>query len=130
MLAESQAGLARPGRQRLRAICAALIVLMLALVLSVTAFYTVCSGAQFYDNMGYLMLTQKMFATGHALYDQVYTHYGPAYYAYERLLHTLTRLPGTHIPTPQPCSLASSFCKEKASPPRRKKRVICSRRRR
>jgi hypothetical protein len=99
MFAESQDGLVRPGRQRLRPVCAALIVLVLALVLSLTAFYTVCSGFRFYDDMGYLMLTQKMFATGHALYDQIYTHYGPAYYAYVQLLHTLTRLPVSHDAT-------------------------------
>jgi hypothetical protein len=88
-----------PGRSRLRASLAALIILALAAVLAVTAFYSVCAGFVLYDDVGYMMLTQKTFLAGHPLYDQTFTRYGPAYYAWERLLHLLTGLPLTHDAT-------------------------------
>jgi hypothetical protein len=96
---EPQEGLVQPGGERLRAVCGALIILALAAVLSVTAFYAVCVGFSFYDDMGCLMLTQKMLAAGHPLYDQTFTQYGPAYYAWEQFLHTVTRLPLSHDST-------------------------------
>ena len=69
------------------------------MVLSVTAFCKVCTNFWFYDDMGYLMLTQKTFFAGHALYDETYTQYGPAYYAWEQFFHTITRLPLSHDST-------------------------------
>jgi len=74
-------------------------MLALALVLSLTAFYKVGTGFAIWDDVGCLMLTQKTFAAGHALYDQTFTPYGPAYYAWERLLHSATRLPLSHDAT-------------------------------
>ena len=54
-----------------------LIMLALAVVLSATAFYTVCAHFEAYDDMGFLMLTQKTFLAGRVLYDQTFTAYGP-----------------------------------------------------
>jgi hypothetical protein len=74
-------------------------MLLLAAVLSLTAFYKVCTGFSFWDDMGYLLMTQRMFSAGYALYDQIYTHYGPAYYAWEHFLGSATRLPLSHDST-------------------------------
>ena len=67
--------------------------------MSVAAFYTVCADFSWYDDMGFLMLTQKTLAAGHALYDQTFTAYGPGYYAWEQCLHSVTRLPLSHDST-------------------------------
>ena len=48
---------------------------------------------------GYLMITVQGFGEGNSLYDSVFTHYGPFYYAYEWLLHTLFFIPLTHDAT-------------------------------
>ncbi len=74
---------------------------MVALVaaLSSAAFWRVCTGFSPYDDMGYVMLTEKTFFAGHPLYDQTYTQYGPAYYAYKRLLLAITGQPLSHDST-------------------------------
>jgi hypothetical protein len=79
-----------------RVVWAAVFLSVLAAVTSVTIFCTVCTDFWSYDDMGFLMLTQKTLAAGHALYDQTFSAYGPAYYAWEQLLRTVTRLPLTH----------------------------------
>jgi hypothetical protein len=72
---------------------------VLAGAVSVTAFCTVCTDFWSYDDMGYFMLTQKTLATGHPLYDQTFTQYGPAYYAWEQFLRTITGLSLSHDTT-------------------------------
>ena len=52
---------------------------------------------------GYLMITVQSFLAGHGLYDTVFTHYGPFYYAYEWLLHSVLRVPLTHDATRLAC---------------------------
>jgi hypothetical protein len=75
------------------------LILTLAAILSVTAFYSVFTGFLPLDDMGYVMLTQKTFFAGHALYDETFTQYGPAYYACKQLLLFITRLPLSHDST-------------------------------
>jgi hypothetical protein len=57
--------------------------------------------AQFqdYDDEGYLLVTVQQFLGGLPLYDQVYTQYGPAYYLWQQVLHTLLGIPVTHDAT-------------------------------
>ena len=57
--------------------------------------------AQFqdYDDEGYLLVTVQQFLQGLPLYDQVYTQYGPAYYLWQQILHTLLGIPVTHDAT-------------------------------
>ena len=57
--------------------------------------------AQFqnYDDEGYLLLTVQQFLRGLPLYDEVYTQYGPAYYLWQQILHTLMGIPVTHDAT-------------------------------
>ncbi len=97
--AEPQQDPAQPDYKRLKVVFGVLIISALAVVLSATAFYSLGGYFTFYDDVGFLMLTQKTFFSGHALYDQTFTAYGPAYYAYEQLLHAITRLPLSHDST-------------------------------
>jgi hypothetical protein len=97
--AEPQENLVQPGNARLGAALSALVLLVLAGVMSVTAFWAVCTDFSSYDDMGCLMLIQKTFFSGHPLYDQTFTPYGPAYYAWQQFLHCVTRLPLSHDTT-------------------------------
>jgi hypothetical protein len=62
------------------------------------AFYFVFSRSMSLDE-GYLMITVQGFNNGHALYDDVFTQYGPFYYFYKWLLHSVLRIPLTHDAT-------------------------------
>jgi hypothetical protein len=62
------------------------------------AFYFVFSRSMSLDE-GYLMITFQGFNNGHALYDDVFTQYGPFYYLYKWLLHSVLRIPLTHDAT-------------------------------
>jgi hypothetical protein len=57
--------------------------------------------AQFqdYDDEGYLLLTVQQFLRGLPVYDEIYTQYGPAYYLWQQVLHTLLGIPVTHDAT-------------------------------
>lgn len=61
-----------------------------------TAFFQVFSFFPWYDDEGYMMITVKQFVEGNALYNEVYTQYGAAYYFYKWLIHGLLNLPVTH----------------------------------
>lgn len=54
---------------------------------------------QDYDDEGYLLMTVQQFVRGLPLYDEVYTQYGPAYYLWQQVLHTLLQIPVTHDAT-------------------------------
>jgi hypothetical protein len=99
MPAEPQKEPAPPRQPRRYLVLAALLLVALAAAVSMTAFCTVCTDFWSYDDMGFLMLTQKMLAAGHPLYDQTFTAYGPAYYAWEQFLRAITRLPLSHDST-------------------------------
>jgi len=57
--------------------------------------------AQFqgYDDEGYLLITVQQFLRGIPLYNDIYTQYGPAYYLWQQILHTLMGIPVTHDAT-------------------------------
>ncbi len=48
---------------------------------------------------GYLMITIRGFLDGHALYDPLFTQYGPVYYLYQLLARGLLHIPLTHDAT-------------------------------
>lgn len=48
------------------------------------------------NDEGYLMVTLQSFFEGNPLYDTVFTQYGPFYYIYEWLVHSVFFLPVTH----------------------------------
>jgi hypothetical protein len=76
-----------------------LVMAAFAAALSVASYHAVCGGFWSYDDMGFFMLTQKTLAAGHPLYDETYTLYGPAYYAWQQFLRAVTRQPLTHDTT-------------------------------
>lgn len=49
-----------------------------------------------YDDEGYVMQSVRSFLDGHALYDQVYSQYGPGYYLLQRIIYGLFGVPLTH----------------------------------
>src|SRR5688500_18465572 len=61
-------------------------------------FYTVFRRPLSRDE-GFLMITVQSFLDGQALYDSVFTQYGPVYYFYEWLLHRPLGIPLTHDAT-------------------------------
>jgi hypothetical protein len=67
-----------------------------AFVGSITAWYQMHSKFQSYDDEGFLLLTLKHFLDGHKLYDEIFTFYGPFYYAYQALLYRVTGLAISH----------------------------------
>jgi len=68
---------------------------VVAIWASVTGYYLIFSNFAIYQDDGYLMMTVKNFVEGGALYDEVYTQYGPAYYLIQWTIHSLLSLPIT-----------------------------------
>ncbi len=56
---------------------------------------TVLRGRPGYDDEGYILLTLRGFVEGHAPYDEVYSQYGPAFFAVIGGLFRLTGAPLT-----------------------------------
>ena len=73
-------------------------------VAGVYAYLTVFSAPPTPDE-GYLMITVQSFIDGHALYDEVFTQYGPFYYAYKWGVHALLSVPLTHDATRMLCMI-------------------------
>ncbi len=51
------------------------------------------------DDEGYLMISVRGFLDGNALYDAVFTQYGPLYYLYQWVLRGALKIPLTHDAT-------------------------------
>src|SRR5689334_6024374 len=73
---------AKTRHRRILACAFSFIALAVSLAYS---YYFVFSRPMSLDE-GYLMVTVQGFNSGHALYDTVFTQYGPLYYFYEWLL--------------------------------------------
>jgi hypothetical protein len=73
-------------------------VLLGLAVASAFAYYFIFSRSSSLDE-GYLMITVQGFNSGHALYDTLFTQYGPFYYFYEWLLRSVLAIPLTHDAT-------------------------------
>jgi hypothetical protein len=74
----------------------ALGVVVVAVVSLPVAFFGMFSGFQEYDDEGYVLLSLRQYAGGGALYDQVFSQYGPAYYQVVRGFFAALGLPYTH----------------------------------
>lgn len=75
---------------------AALVATALSLAAGFAAYQQLFSTFAAYDDEGYLMISLSSVQQGQALYDQVYSQYGPAYYALQSLLLRVTGLPIAH----------------------------------
>ena len=60
------------------------------------AYFQIFSFFAEYDDEGYLLISLKLFRQGHALYDTVFSQYGPFYYAFMDGLASVLRLEWTH----------------------------------
>ncbi len=49
-----------------------------------------------YDDEGYVMQTVQSYLSGHRLYDEVFSQYGPAFYLLQFVVHGILRVPLTH----------------------------------
>ena len=77
--------------------------LALAVIALSFGYYTVFARMLSLDE-GYLMITVRSFLEGHALYDPVFTQYGPAYYLYQWFARGLLHIPITHDATRWLCA--------------------------
>lgn len=78
--------------------------ILLFLVVSIAyAYYVAFSGFESYDDEGYLMISLKGFLSGHPLYDEVFSQYGPFYYFYHWIIRSLAAIPLTHDATRMLC---------------------------
>lgn len=69
---------------------------VLGALLAVPAWLIVSTTFMLYDDEGYVLLSLRHFLAGHALYDELFTQYGPFPYVYHLLLTGLLDLPLTH----------------------------------
>lgn len=57
------------------------------------AYYVMFSGFAYYDDEGFLNLTVRQFVAGRALYDDVYSQYGPFFYVFNWAVFRLVSVP-------------------------------------
>src|SRR5947209_10072002 len=77
----------------------------LFLAVAVAYAYFIVFSRSMSPDEGYLMITVQSFIEGNPLYDTVFTHYGPFYYAYEWVAHVMLSIPLTHDATRLLCIL-------------------------
>jgi hypothetical protein len=78
-------------------VMAGLGVLVIAtVILFRAAYYLAFSTFSPWDDEGYVLLTIKYFVAGRALYDELYTQYGPLLYEFYRCVLWLLHLPLNH----------------------------------
>jgi len=68
----------------------------LAAALALAGYWLLFSVFMVYDDEGYVLISLKNFAAGGALYDQVYSQYGPFFFLVGDALHRLTGLAWTN----------------------------------
>lgn len=73
-----------------------LLGVMLGTVLLGTAFLLISTSFMIYDDEGYLLQSYRAFASGHRLYDEVFSQYGPFPYSYHLLTNAVLGEPPTH----------------------------------
>jgi hypothetical protein len=75
---------------------AAAAVSALVLIGAAYGYFRIFSQFAAYDDEGYVMQSVRSFLEGHALYDEVYSQYGPAYYLLQKVVYGLLGVPLTH----------------------------------
>src|SRR5262249_14126178 len=84
----------RVGRARVATAVAAFGVT--TAVVALLAYFLIFSYFAEYDDEGYLLISLRSFRQGQALYDTVFSQYGPFYYAFMDGLRSVLRLEWTH----------------------------------
>jgi hypothetical protein len=70
--------------------------MLVTLAAGYSAYLGAFTGFASYDDEGYLLITVKEFLKGGVLYNHIYSQYGPVYYLFQWLLHSLTGAPVSH----------------------------------
>jgi hypothetical protein len=65
-------------------------------LIGATGYFVMMTGFSRWDDEGSLMITVKQYLAGMKIYDAVFSGYGPVYYFYRWVLHSLFTLPITH----------------------------------
>ncbi len=86
-------------KRRLPAWALCLGTIAFLLIAGVYAYSTIFSQFRPYDDEGCMMIFVKGYLDGHPLYDGLYIMYGPFYFFYEWIVHTLCSLPVSHDTT-------------------------------
>ncbi len=60
------------------------------------AYYRMFTGFSRYDDDGYLLVGLRSLLQGRRLYDDIYSQYGPFYYAFHWLIYSAIHLPVSH----------------------------------
>ena len=84
---------ALPGRKSQTAVLALAILLLVPA--GITAYYRAFMGIEPFDDEGALIEMARSFLSGRPLYDSVPSIYGPTFFLYQRLVHTLAGSPIT-----------------------------------
>jgi len=92
-------------RPNVRSLGLGIAALAMLAAAAVFTFATVFSQFAWYDDEGYMMLSIQGLLTGHPLYKEILTGYGPFYYCYEWLLHGPIALPLNHDITRALCAI-------------------------
>jgi hypothetical protein len=71
-------------------------LLGLSAAFSLIGWWLLQSTFMIYDDEGYVLIGMRNFSAGHALYDEVFTQYGPFPFLYHDSWHRLLGLPLAH----------------------------------
>ena len=89
-------GAAHPIPDRLRTLGGIALVVVVSVAIVRLGFYLSFISFNAYDDEGYLLMSLVGVDTGHALYDDVFSQYGPFYYL---AVGWLSKLPGLGLTT-------------------------------
>ena len=78
---------------------AAIYVLMLSCLAAVVAYYGMFIGFSVYDDEGTMMILVKQYLTGHRLYDEIWSSYGPIYYSFNWFVRIVSATAVSHNTT-------------------------------
>ena len=85
-----------PRWPRLGAVLFSIAAVAIASMAAVTVYFKSFTGFSVWDDEGYVMIGLRSFLQGKALYDYVFSQYGPFYYLVQASIYTVLDLPVTH----------------------------------
>jgi hypothetical protein len=83
-------------RTGLEAIVALVAFATASVLLARLGYYALFSRFSFFDDEGYVLISLRHFVEGRALYDEVYSQYGPFFYLFHQPIYHLLHVPLNH----------------------------------